>query len=405
MKTTSEKGDGQETDFRRMAAAIEKIRDHYYSPPKPWKKILAFIISAIALVSSYTVIVRAVEDWYWDTHQRAKMAKRCAEVAHRLFAYEGDAIGAMHFLKKAKDLDAVAVRYRLELDYVKSMLSITDLFDLTRPLTPEERAHVDAALAESMFLLETAPNEPMSHALAAQAYALLGAKEDALAAAERAVALAPNESQMHVIACQSCYTVGDFAGARRYIEKAGCLHPRPPLVFFWKGHLALTVDRDVAAARAFFEEMVLRAPRLALSHAALGKAMLAEENPDFKAAAAAFERALALDPEFYSASLGMGEIAVRTDDWSVARLWYDRVLRQDPDCITALEARARLNVHDGDWTAAVADWSAAIALAPFRADLYRERAAAYAGAKDEQHAAADRKMSAALERKNTGCSF
>jgi len=398
MKTTSEKDNGQEADLRRMAAAIEKIRDHYYPPPRPWKKILAFVISAIALVSSYTVIVRAV-DVYWDTHQSAKMAKRCAEVAHRLFAYEGDAIGATHFLKKAKDLDANTVRYRLELDYVKSMLAITDLFDLTRPLTPEEREHVDAALAESMFLLETAPNEPMSHALAAQAYALLGAKEDALAAAERAVALAPNESQMHVIACQACYTVGDFAGARRYIEKAGCLHPRPPLVFFWKGHLALTVDHDVAAARAFFEEMSRKAPRLALSHAALGKAILAEKSPDFKAAAAAFERALALDPEFYSAAFGMGEIAVRTGDWSVARLWYDRVLRQDPDCITALEARARLNVHDGDWAAAVADWSAAIALAPFRADLYRERAAAYAGAKDEPHAAADRKMAAALERK------
>jgi len=142
--------------------------------------------------------------------------------------------------------------------------------------------------------------------------------------------------------------------------------------------------------------MTQMAPRLSLSYAALGQAILQEKEPDFKAAAAAFGKSLELDPAFYSAMLGLGEIAVRTGDRPVARLWYDRILRQNPNFIKALEARAYLNECDGNWTAAVADWTDAISLAPFRADLYCRRADAYEKAKDEAHAAADRKMAAIL---------
>jgi len=388
-----------EKDVRRLTVAIEQIRDHFYPPPKTtWQKVRSLFLKVICTVLLYAGGAKTVH-WYMNMRKSEALAERCAEVAHRLFFYEGDAIGATHFLEKAKGLDTGTVKYRLFLDYVKSSTEMTGLLGLARPLTAAERARADAALAEAMFLLETAPDEAMSHALAAQAYALLGAKDSAFAAADRAVTLSPDVSQMHVCACQVYYAFGDFEGARREIEDAFRLHPQHPLVLFWKGFLALNVDHDVQAARTFFEEMVCEAPRLSLSHAALGEAFLAAENPDYEGAAMSFRRALKMDPEFYAAMLGLGEIAMRTNDRPVARLWYDCVLRQDPSFIKALEARARLNGCEGDWSAAVADWTDAIALAPFRAELYHERAAAYANAKDEAHAAADRKMAATLEGK------
>jgi len=386
-----------EEGIRRLTDAIEQIRDHYYPPPKTaWAKARSLVVKIVCTVLLYAGGVQAVH-WYMNLRKGEKLAARCSEVAHRLFFYEGDAVGATHFLEKAKGLDPNTFRYRLELDYVKSSTEMTDLFGLMRPLTSGERARVDAALAEAMFLLETAPDEPMSHVLAAQAYALLGANEPARAAAARAVCLASELSLIHVCACQVYYTVGDVAAARREIEEAGRQQPQSPLVPFWKGFLALTVDRDVPAARAFFEELTQVAPRLSLSHVSLGQALLAEKDPDLQAAGAAFRKALELDPGFYSAMLGLGEIAVRTGERSVARLWYDRILCQDPHFIKALVARAQLNGNCGDWPAAIADWTAAITLAPFRADLYRERAVAYASAKDEEHAASDRKMAVRLK--------
>jgi len=387
-----------EEDIRRLTTAIEQIRDHYYPPPKKvWARVRGLFVKVVCTVLLYAGGVQAVH-WYMNMRQSEKLAARCSEVAHRLFFYEGDAVGATHFLEKAKGLDPNTVRYRLELDYVKSSTEMTDLFGLMRPLTSEERARVDAALAEAMFLLETAPEEPLSHVLAAQAYALLGANEPARAAAARAVSLSSGLSLIHVCACQVYYTIGDVAGARREIEEAGRQHPQSPLVPFWKGFLALTEDGDVPAARTCFEELTREAPRLALSHVSLGQALLAEKDPDFPAAAAAFRKALELDPGFYAAMLGLGEIAVRTGERSVARLWYDRILAQDPHFIKALMARAQLNGNYGDWPAAIADWTAAISLAPFRADLYRERAVSYASAKDEVHAATDRKMAGRLEK-------
>jgi len=386
-----------EEGIRRLTAAIEQIRDHYYPPPeKPWKKLRGILLKIVCTILLYAGGVQAVH-WYMNMRKSETMASRCAEVAHRLFFYEGDAIGATHFLEKAKSLDPGTIKYRLLRDYVKSTTEMTGLFGLTRPLTSAERERVDAALAEAMFLLETAPDEPMSHALAAQAYALLGAREPAIAAAERAVALAPDVSQMHVCACQVYYTVGEIAKARHEIAEASRLHPQPPIVLFWRGFFALNEDHDASAARAIFEELARTAPRLALSHVALGQAILEEKNPDFPKAAAAFRKALKMDPGFYSAMLGLGEMALRTNDRSVARLWYDRALHLDPNCIKALEARAHLSELEGNWPAAIADWTGAIALAPFRADLYCGRAAAYDGAKDEAHAKSDRKMAAVLE--------
>jgi len=399
IRRNSERISRNEEAIRRQTEALEQIRDHYYPPPeKPWKKALAFLLKAVCVVVAYAGVVQTA-DWYWNTRKSEAMAERCADVAHRLFFCEGDAIGATRFLEKAVELDADTLKYRLFLAYVKNMTAVTGLFEVGRPLTAAERSRVDAALAEASFLLETAPEEPLSHVLAAQAYILRGEKDAAIAAVDRAIALAPEKAQLHVCACLVYYTAGDFAGARRQVEEACRLSPRPPLVSFWKGYLALTVDHDIAAARGFSEELVRLAPRLAIAHVLLGQVLLAEKDPDCKAADREFRRALELDPLFHSAALGLGEIAMRAGNRPVARLWCDRVLRQDPNCMKALETRARLNVLEADWTAAVADWTAAIALSPFRADLYRERAAVYARLNDERHAAADRQTAAALGEK------
>lgn len=397
IRSNAERITRNEEAIKRQTEALEQIRDHYYPPPvKPWKKVLGFLLKGLCVVLAYAGVMQTA-DWYLNVRKSSAMAERCADVAERLFATEGDYAGAMRFFEKAVELDESRVSYRMRLAFVRNVASIAGLFDAGRTLTPEERQRVDAALAEATFLQSVSPDEPLPYVLAAQASVLRGEKAAALEAVGKAVELAPDKSQVRVSACALCYAVGCFDEAKQHLDAAVRLDANRPLVLFWRGTFALTVDKDVVAARMLFEELRRRAPRLALAHASRGRGLLAGPEPDIKGAALAFTQALELDPKMPIAILGMAEIAVRSDNPEIACLWYDRLLGYDPHNMKALVARARMAADAGDWKNAAAYLSNAIVLAPFRADLRRDRAAAYDELGDEAAAKLDRKMVAALE--------
>jgi len=397
IRSNAERITRNEEAIRRQTDALEQIRDHYYPPPdKPWKKALGFLLKGLCVVLAYAGVMQTA-DWYLNVRKSSAMAERCAEVAERLFAAEGDYAGAMRFFEKAVELDEDKVAYRMRLAFVRNVAAIAGLFDAGRALTPEERHRVDAALAEATFLQSVSPDEPLPYVLAAQAHVLRGEKAGALESVGKAVELAPDKSQVRVSACALCYAIGCFDEARKHIEAAVRMDANRPLVLFWRGTLALTLDKDVVAARALFGELRKRAPRLALAHASCGRGLLAGSEPDLKGAALAFTQALELDPKMPIAILGMGEVAERSGNPDIACLWYERMLGKDPDNMKALVARARLAADAGDWQIAVSRLSAAIVLAPFRADLHRDRAAAYDELGNEAAAKLDRKMVAALE--------
>jgi len=386
-----------EDAIRRQTEALEKIRDHYFPKKTLWKKSLAFFLKVVGAVTVGAGLMET-GDWYWNTRKTDAMAAQSATVAKRLFLKENDIAGAVRFLEKAVELDGGSVRYRIPLTYVKGMSAIGDLFDLGRPLTRDERTRVDEILAEAVFLQETAPDEPMPHVLAAQAYGLRGEKALASQAADRAVELAPENVQARITACAMRVASGDLPSARRQLAEAARIEPTFPLVTFWQAVFAFEIDRDVPTARARIDELLARAPRFARAHVYRGRILMAGAAPDRVGARAAFAQALSAKPDLAEAMTLTAETYEGEGNLALARLWLDRALATDAKDMSALKARARVRGRTGDPAGAVADLTAAIELAPFRADLYRARAKAYAADGKTADTAADDERAAALEK-------
>jgi len=398
IRRNSERITRNEEAILRQTAALEQIRDHYYPQKTWWKKTSKFVGKVVCVIMAYLGIVEAV-DWLWNVRESQELAKQYATVAQQLFYEEGNAIGALELYEKCIQLDGDNSKYRIAKSFVRGLSFGLDLFGQRRLLTDAERVRVDETLAEAMALKKREPENPMPYVLMAQALLLRGEKDEAISSIVRAVQLDSKDAAVRITACAMHFFAGRMKEARTQLAEAEQLNATLPLVILWKGMLALALDRDAAAAQTAFRELTRRSPRLPTGHAMLGRALLAGESSDVKAACAAFRRALVLDPKQKIALLGLGEAAMRVNNRALARLWYDRALGQDPNDITALEARARINGLDGDWAGALADWTSAIALAPFRADLYLERAAAYATVKEEKRAAADRRTADALGEK------
>jgi len=381
--------------IRRQTAALEQIRDHYFPRRTIWKRMSAFFLKVVGAVTVAAGLMETA-DWYWNTRKTDAMAAESARVARRLFLKENDAVGAARFLEKAVELDSGKVKYRIALATVKGMAAIGELFDLGRPLTPEERERVDSILSEAVFLQEIASDEPMPYVLAAQAYGLRGEVELALATVDHAVALAPDNVQARVTACAMRFLSGDVPAARQMLAEAEKIDPAFPLVLNWKGIFALTVDHDAAKASEYVDKLLLRVPRFALAHVMKGRILMAGKPADLKAARASFARAIAANPKMTLAMVLTAETYALQDNLTLAKLWLDRALALDASCVKALETRSRVFGRLGDWTASVADLTTAIALAPFRGDLYRARASARASAGDVKGAEDDRKTAEAL---------
>jgi len=389
-----------EEAIRRQTEALEKIRDHYFPKRTLWRQALGFLLKSIGAVTVAAGIMESA-DWYWNTRLTDSMAEQSAAVAKRLLLKENDAIGAAKFLEKAAELDSGTVRYRITLASVKGLVVLGDLFDIGRPLTSDERKRVDAILTEAVFLQEVAPDDPMPYVLAAQAYGLRGEREAAEKAADRAVALAPDGVQPRVTACATRFASGDVAAARRFLSEAERIDPAFPPVAYWKALFAASCDRDAKAALAAVDDLLGRVPRFALAHGLRGWILMSAPKPDLSAARASFARALELDPDMVRVMVLTAETYEKEGNLPLTRLWLDRALRQDPNCMNALAARARLEGKTGAWKAAAADLTAALALAPLRADLYRERMQARAALGDAAGAEGDRKTALALDEENS----
>jgi len=385
-----------EEAIRRQTECLEKIRDHYFPRPTFWKRTCGLFLKVVGAMTVGAGLMEAF-DWYWNTRQIERMAEQSVAVAKRLMFEENDPSGAMASLSRAVELDGNNAKCRTMLAYVKGIATVGELFDIGRPLTPDERERIDAILAEAVFLQTADPDDPMPYVLTAQAYVLRNEFALANQAVEKAVSLAPGNAIVRCSGCAIRFFTKDFATARKELAEAERLKPDFQLVLYWKGMLA-AADKDVAKAREHFEKMAFVAPRLALPHAMLGWTLTMGAKPDLTAARAEFAKALDISPRMKNVMLMAGESYEKEGDLIVARLWYDRALACDGRYMKALLARARVNGALGDWKAKADDLTAAIALDPFRADLLRERATALDAQGKTAEAEADRKTAAAIEK-------
>lgn len=362
-----------EETLRRQTEALEKIRDHYFPKRSLWKRTCSFFLKVVGAVTVATGVMETME-WYWNTRLTDNMAKQSAAVAMQLFTREYDLPSAAKFLEKVVELNDDTPKYRIALAYVKGMAVVSELFDLGRPLTDAERKRVDEILSEAAFLREVAPEDPMSYVLSAQAYCLREEMDCALEASQRAIDIAPDNVQAHITACAMRFRKGDFDAAKLQLAVAERLDPDYPLVRHWKSVLALYVDKDVKAAKANIDALLAQSPRFAPAHLIKGMVLAVGPKPDFESARASLTTAITAAPNLTWAYVIMSDTYEREGNLLVARLWLDRALEKNPNDMKALVANARVMGKLGDWKAADAMISKAILLAPFREDLYRERA-------------------------------
>jgi len=383
--------------IRRQTECLEKIRDHYFPRKSVWKQMCGFFLKVVGAITVYAGLMETA-DWYLNTRQSENMAEQSALVAKRLFMEQNDAAGAARFLEKAVGLDEGKVRYRIALAYVKGIATVMELFDLGRPFTPEERARVDAILAESVFLQDVASDESMPYVLAAQAYLLRGEPQAARETVTKALKQDPSNLLARINSCMQYFAAHKYEEARAELAAAEALGVKSLLIPYWKGELAMSADHDLVAARKHFAEMLDIAPRNALAHVMLGQTYMAEKDVDYSRAREEFGLALTSSPNMKRAMLMMVESYEREGKLVLAKLWLDQILKLDEKCMKALVARARVCGKDGMLAEATDDLSTAIGLAPFRADLYRLRAELQEKAGNAAAAGNDRKKAEALEK-------
>lgn len=85
---------------------------------------------------------------------------------------------------------------------------------------------------------------------------------------------------------------------------------------------------------------------------------------DVPAAAAAYERAIAADPDDARSYLGLGVLAARAGDLTTARAAFDRGLARLPDSVDLSYNAALVHAMAGDLDGAIAGFERALALAP-----------------------------------------
>jgi adenylate cyclase len=176
----------------------------------------------------------------------------------------------------------------------------------TRDERTPERA---AALADRALELNDA--HVPSLVWAVNAYDLVGRNEDALAAAQRAVALGPGSAAAHMVLARSLSSAGRQQEAEREYQKALRLNPLDPLVSFYVG-TALFLSRDYDRALTVLRRGASATPDfiglhgiLAVTYAEMGRmeeargevAEMLRINPEFSIEELASRNLEGLDPE------------------------------------------------------------------------------------------------------------
>jgi tetratricopeptide (TPR) repeat protein len=155
----------------------------------------------------------------------------------------------------------------------------------------------DEALAAARRGLEVAPEDPRGLNLLARAQLALGDPGAALHSANRVLAVAPDDPDGHFTASRALSQLGRYTDSVRAAQRAAALAPLSwsAMARVAEAHAANPWTRDWTEAREAAARCVALAPDRARTHVVVG--MVEAAAKDRAAAEAAFNRALALDPE------------------------------------------------------------------------------------------------------------
>ncbi len=208
-------------------------------------------------------------------------------------------------------------------------------------------------------ILDSAPQDPAAHQLAATIALRSGRLDEAARWAKSSLALRPDHAPTLMVAARVARAAGDLRQAGMWSERAGCLTPDRPEPAFLA--CVMLIESNDGKARSVFEDLLMRFPNFVdgwreigealrkagqpkaavlafaraaessadpMDHARLGAALQAVDRP--REAIVAFRRALAAAPDLAEARAALGSCLRQTGELQLARAELERAVTLRP---------------------------------------------------------------------------
>jgi tetratricopeptide (TPR) repeat protein len=170
------------------------------------------------------------------------------------------------------------------------------------------------------------------------------------------------------------YRSGDIAGAIAAYEQVMRLEPQNPKPLAALSSLYLILQ-DLDRSLALAEQAVALAPKDPEALNALARIL--DWRGDYETAINYGLDALELDPQNATTLAILGEIYTDVGNWNMAEDFLQKAQTIDPENVMALRNQAYLHEMRGQYESAIAAYERAIAVAPYRFDLYMEKGRQY----------------------------
>ncbi|HEX7359007.1 MAG TPA: tetratricopeptide repeat protein [Bryobacteraceae bacterium] len=156
-------------------------------------------------------------------------------------------------------------------------------------------------------------------------------------------------------------------------------------------------DGDYPGAIKELQVAIQKDPKLPGAESLYGQALLYTDDPD--AAAQAFRKELAADPNNYESNLRLAQILIERRKWKLAEPLVDRALRVRPQAVPPMLALADVEIGEARFAEAEVELTRAGKLAPQSAGFHERLARVYAALHREPEAARERRLAAQLSAK------
>jgi tetratricopeptide (TPR) repeat protein len=237
----------------------------------------------------------------------------------------------------------------------------------------------------------------------AQAYALLGEADIAVADLADAIRLAPNEAEYYAVRGDIyVYMVESHndAGAidKGIADYTQAIRLNPNATAYYNRGLMYSHKGDHDRAIADYNEAIRLNPRLARAYNNRGLAY--GNKGDNDKALSDYNQAIRLDPNNVEAYTNRGGMYDDKGDHDRAIADYNQAIRLDPNNLEAYNNRGNAYLNKGDNDRAISDYTQAIKLNPNVAQPYSGRGLAYANKEDYANAISDWETSLRINSNN-----
>lgn len=355
--------------MRRQAAALERlalVSDPEYVPRTRALKRLAGLVVALGggVLAAYEFA-----NVLYDSYVSRKMVGNWVGAAQELYEVESSPDEAALLLAKASDLrpqDASVIKTAA---YIDGMRTVETLLNLDRPFNEEDMEKYGAAVGQAIMLEKVAANEPEWASLRGQLALAVGELDRASRYLKQSLAMEEDNAfahlrlgLVHYYRAEQARKAGnekdhakEMAECQSKVDYAVQLEPRLSVARLWKALLALEANRPDEAI-AISNELLRDSPRYYKANTVIGQAYLkkaesaaAQDDSSaeqqrvlFSQAQAAYEQALAINPNLGEAMLGLCQVYGNQNKYEIGLRFARRCTSTNPGSLSGWSMHGRM---------------------------------------------------------------